>query len=705
MKNFKFFSGSFVVASLLLGGCGGGSSSSSGTVDAIALPDKVEVTKLGTDSSGQSGLFRSGLFSDGGTAYTTDATNEYNDDRSNEQAQIVNEILDLLRDAKYDSFVNKGAYKALVRQVGGGKEAQSGSSSGDTTTENLVEATMEVTRASSTSPMEVYIWFDELASGSGDIDKTIYVHATVSEEPSATYPIGKFEVRATGFAVSDTSRTNQLMDFRLKVDAVGGKPQIQIIEDNNWGSGSESMKFKVIAGDTELKNGKGYFYQNSSYSGIRTSHIVFDDNYFEEQIVGGAKTVKSKTDIIKNVHRYKLYNKETGAIKTLNSGFPIKIGDKNGYIGYYGLWMNDGSNNNVANGTTITKMSDNSTYTFVRAKGKMTKLTKSSITLSELNGVEINVWNGSNGDDIVAWNGTKFQKIATRSNSDGTVTEITPVDYNGFSDQWSGGWCESLHSYLRLGALGGSPTNSSAVSYFKEEVVSAPSTNNLVYFGDLTPNNQSDTNDWGTSKALTFDTTTKMLKSGSTDIDFSAAQFGSCLEPILTTTQANSYNSGNWWDAYNTETEYYRWCSGPDSWNQYTALKDSNNAVVTFDPPMTFSYTHTTANDYNGLSTNNGKKFSINYDGFSLQMPYKHNKDLNEWIPLINLKAGTTLSANGVDYVVKPIEVGIKMKTTTDTNSISVDTTITEPSFTPVEKNTRAKPTGTVVKVVKGELL
>lgn len=55
---------------------------------------------------------------------------------------------------------------------------------------------------------------------------------------------------------------------------------------------------------------------------------------------------------------------------------------------------------------------------------------------------------------------------------------------------------------------------------------------------------------------------------------------------------------------------------------------------------------------------------------------------------------------------IKPIGIEIKMKTLlTDTNSISVDTSITAPDFTPVDKNTKAKPTNTTIKVVKGELL
>ncbi len=70
------------------------------------------------------------------------------------------------------------------------------------------------------------------------------------------------------------------------------------------------------------------------------------------------------------------------------------------------------------------------------------------------------------------------------------------------------------------------------------------------------------------------------------------------------------------WRMWDTLNVFYTWETGPNDWNSFQTLTDSNGAVVTFDPPLHMSYTHTqtdsTAFDYSW----NGSKMTLEYNGF-----------------------------------------------------------------------------------------
>ena len=135
---------------------------------------------------------------------------------------------------------------------------------------------------------------------------------------------------------------------------------------------------------------------------------------------------------------------------------------------------------------------------------------------------------------------------------------------------------------------------------------------------------------------------------------------------------------------------------------------DANGQFVSFDPPLKFAYEHGTANDLNGEATYNGKQFSLNYDGFELQIPWKYDPEMGEWQPVFNLKDGTVLTdGNGVEYVVKGVEAGVVMREAADPADLIIDETIDPPTL-----QYDAEKTGLVgdkpeaeLKVIKGELI
>jgi hypothetical protein len=123
-----------------------------------------------------------------------------------------------------------------------------------------------------------------------------------------------------------------------------------------------------------------------------------------------------------------------------------------------------------------------------------------------------------------------------------------------------------------------------------------------------------------------------------------------------------------------------------------------------------FAYTHATANDLNDDATYDGQKFSLEYDGFELRVPWNFDPDEGEWQPVINLKDGTILENGGTQYVVKGTEIGVMMQLAADPSAaddLTVDETIPAPTLE--YDSSKTDLVGAVpdaeLKVIKGDLL
>jgi hypothetical protein len=164
-------------------------------------------------------------------------------------------------------------------------------------------------------------------------------------------------------------------------------------------------------------------------------------------------------------------------------------------------------------------------------------------------------------------------------------------------------------------------------------------------------------------KTFTFTASTMMLTDAQGDavtldagLDLSNSnyQWGYHIGPL--TTERYQYS----WQAHEAEV-FYTWNTGADEWNQYVTVIDGDGNFVSFDAPLSFAYTHSTANDINGSSTYDGKKFRLEYDGFSVNMPWEYDENSDEWQPLINIKDGTLMGLTGSEYAIKGVEEALIM--------------------------------------------
>jgi hypothetical protein len=186
----------------------------------------------------------------------------------------------------------------------------------------------------------------------------------------------------------------------------------------------------------------------------------------------------------------------------------------------------------------------------------------------------------------------------------------------------------------------------------------------------------------------TFDTANMVLMSGTTPVIATdlAENFpwgitsGPLFDPVYLDNLACEMIPGDptpdstcGWRTWGEIPEYYIWETGPNSWNQFTALVDEFGTVEEFEPPLLVSYTHT----WDDLTTS---LFYLEYSGFGNlngipgicvdpdtggEIPCGPD---SRWVPQFNIPAGSEVFdvAAPISYVAKPLEMEQRMKDTQD---------------------------------------
>lgn len=742
-----FLAGLLAVGGLTACSSGGGGSGAAPAADALELPNRITLTSTSETApaaatafrTARSALFRAAsAYTDAGTDYTTQPKQIWVEDT--DALDMVNDILGVIQDSGYQNFINTGPYKALVKKVGQSEQSQGATSATSTTSENLMEIILDVSRASANDPMIIKVWVREEDGPAGAV-MLIRGHFTVTRGVSAQYPFGAMEAHFKGNALDANGvEGNQLFSMAMSIGAdESGNVIVQCLDQGAEDAGLFTYQWdnrvRLVA-NSSLSAGNAYIYAaetnfNTGLLEDQTIYFAYNDDYFKYQPEGGAVVIQDKNDLQHRVYRYKLFNADTGAKVSLNSGFPVRLaGGQYGYIGYYGLWAPNGAT--AQNGDTITRVDNNQEYTLVQVGGKLTMHTRSQITLGDLAGVEIWVFNMGQ-ESLVTWDavGQVFNVIGNRDATTGQVVYLSPpyTPYT-FGNEWDGGWCDALKAYLPLGRIA-VPGNASTVNYHSEETVSGDILADLtLYCWTFTldaPLSQAEIDGAEAAKAayymglpvkktFTFSVADLLLHDAENDsvllgagIDVSGTSYqnGYGIGPLTT---SDTYDAFTCWGIADSEI-YYQWTTGTNMWNQYATVRDGSGQLTAFDPPMTFTYTHTTANDLNGDDTYNGKPFSLTYDGFELRVPGIFDADSDSWKPAINLKDGTVLSAGGTNYVVKAVEEGLVMNPIIGPDpapELVIDPTVAAPTLTYDASKTAlvgAVPTGVDLKIIKGELV
>ncbi len=732
---------------------GGGSGSGSGstrspTGTALELPDSIDLSEV--EITGESGFNAPAGYDDPGTDYTDQEKMSWLDDT--DALEMVNDILGVVADTAYEEFINDGPYKALVQSVGDSKESQGGNSSSSSQTEDLMEITVNVSRQDNSEPMIVKIWVKE-EDGPGGQAMLIRGYFEVYKGVSEEYPCGVLEAHFKGNPLNANGNPmpgDPLFVMAMSVTAnQDGDVVVQVVdvgEEEEQGFTYEWItKCRVVA-NSNLTEGNAYVYcaetdWDTQELEEETFYFAYNEDYFKFQDVGTQEEeVLDKNELSHRIFRYKLFDKDTGALIDRSSGFPIRFEEGGyGYIGYWGMWIPYGID--CEDGDTVTRVDNDTQYTLVKVGGKMTLHTRAECLLSDLTDIEISVWDDENSEDlIVAWDGIdSFYKLGIRNWENGQIEYLQTPEVYEFSNEWDGGWCESFIAWLPLGNL--TPANGDTVYYHTEQTIN-PSTAtdlDLYYWGfaldapitqqviDDAPTNEM--NYWNnppTEKHYFFDASELVLKEDDEtgaevilgdDLNLEGTWFENCGYNMGQLTTDDSYTEENCWEIHQAAT-FYCWQTGPNEWNQFSTVYDSEGTFASFDAPLRLSYTHLTANDINDDATNDGKQFMLEWDGFDVMIPWYFDEEEEDWTPAFNLKDGVELTEAGsqtAEYVIKGVEEELIMAEVTDPGiltqletTLPIDDTIPAPTlgYKPSKTaNVGAVPANAQLKVIKGEVI
>ncbi len=610
------------------------------------------------------------------SAYNTDKQNTHVEDATSEGVNQVNMITCIMTSLRPDALVNQGNYLALVDKNkcdASGRSSTSNSSSdsaGSSSAPSYMNAIVNSTRASNSDPMMVKTWIDEVEK---DHSATIFVHTTATEAPSSSNPYGVFRLDYCG-----KGSTGPCMMRGYLQGSTSGIDYFEIEGGGGGGSNTRALTLTTSGADSgagklqmsEMGTTVAYsFAYNASY--FRRSDGTNDQCFSRDA---------SDPETGMSVWSYGLYD-SNGDRVNLNSGFPVDYtaGDGtvyHGHMGYWGLWMPPSAN--IANGATVQRVQysagqepTKTNYTLLKAEGRLTKYTKKSRTLNEIDKIKFQTWVGNvtgffsgatpNTQYEMYWDDTagvfKVTGMVDCNSGNGCQTKDLDAEQSVapafFSTQGGArGFSQALGGELFVALAGVSPSTPSSsinVIYRVQDLVypadmpatlyclrDCPTAATMAsYFAsgsaDASPFVPSSYNNWNPTAASGLvsyssdSASAALLDASSAPVTFtdSAAlqsrpqyQWGVRTGRLFTSlAAAQCANDATHYCDYKVEEmdTYYQWETGPNQWNQFAAVKDSGGNVVTFDAPLQVSYSVPSGAAYGPYA---GKSLVLQYGGF-----------------------------------------------------------------------------------------
>ena len=601
--------------------------------------------------------------------YRTELQFSYNKDYTAESLKVINIVSCYIRGMGPEIAYNEVGTATYVALVDENKcEMEEKGSNGNAATTVTTKYATGVVQAAvdANGVLSAKVWMS--GNDAGTVNKTA-VNVSITGGPAKNPPYGQWEVN---WCDLDTAGTSCTAKGHARVDADG--MQAYVSEDRSGSThemavlGDISANEKSGGGKFTSKNTNGNVVQDDvagHYAfepGLMYSKLLDNNNQSEQCVVPDS----SQPGTMVSTWETWLYDMQTGNRKDVDSGFQIRDGQGNwGWAGYWGVNF---GNQAPANGSTVSKVDHNGnavgTYTVQSTAGKMHKTEVTSASLASLTNLPLRGWGPKNLATGVAndrnqwvnlrykWDGTNFivssYQVCTNQCTETAVTPVTISladlsDPNGLGqdNMWAGldgtntgynitvaKWVNSNNSWSRVRYTNASDVivKSRTDSIVKPDDSSIPSTLycvgwcvdsslNSVYEGSV---NQANV------RQYTWNGTTGALMTGSTAIDFTNANnsFNSGVlvsQTDLAKLACKQWNGSQNVDAYcdgyadNELSVYYRWETGPNSWNRYVGIKDGNNQLVSFSPPMELTYQVPANDSYAGDYA--GKTVNIQYPG------------------------------------------------------------------------------------------
>ncbi len=686
------------LAVALLGGCSSGSDSDSPTLVAgLTAPEGVSVVDPDTSdvSTGSGNLPNSGLQFPAGSDYVNDAAAVRVIDPSVEAVSTANGILCQIGMTRFWEFVNQPAYMAQVDTTLCGDEPEISESG--SVTPRIHVFTMDVDRESNTAPQTASLWLPLEESG---IPTQIYGEVVVSSSPTETDRYGAFQLTYAG--VPDGGTVDEPLIFGV-LSSDEGDNGLRFVEGfgdintvTTMDGESAALSQLVVIRDPVTGEGAAKITQSfrefsgGSDSGIlsTTWRVVFDAANVVRELDSNGPVALSRGDYVNHVYRYNLYHNigdDLGQRVDLNAGVNVELpSGAYAWVGYHGAWAPFGES--FSNGNTVEVETDAGivNYDVVQAPGRLKRVTREGLLLTELGSQRFEWWEGANRYQV-AYNAPEWQRVAQWNGSTESWDEIvapTMIDVGaagGFLNMYSqalGGVnfeesASEITYFLDTLVLGSDPVFTgladlelfATVNAIKSEISVADANAGDIYLAE--PVNISNAHRYVFNPAtmvMSLDSGGGVLVGVGLDTgvepDQGPNQWGMQSGPMVTATQLASMS-----DIYDVfdETEFYFYETGHNTWNQFIGLTDATGAFLEFDPPLDMLYNHSTANDMNGDATYDGQQILLNYNGPGQLFGIPGDQvDLGgqdtPWLPNFSLKDGTVVGANS-EYIIRALGV------------------------------------------------
>jgi hypothetical protein len=607
--------------------------------------------------------------------YSTDAQNSYVEDATSRGIGQVNMITCIMSAMRPDALVNDGAYIAMVdmQKCDPNARASTDNAGGATGASTFATATVNSTRASNSDPMRARIWIDDPESQGA----TINVNLSATAAPTPTNPYGQFRLDYCGNMAGTPGCA-----FNGFLEGTSSGVAYYEREQGDGGGGTKALRMTT----SSATSGSGSLHMEDGGNNSATFSFAYNADYYRRSDDGGeqcfARDARDPGTGM-SVWRYGLYNATTGARIERNSGFPIEYthaGTKyQGFLGYYGLSLPAAAQAVLVSGDTVEKVDYSSgntpsrtPYTVVKSGGKLTKYTRHTRTLHEIDKIKFNTFVGNEASSFFAgaqanaqyelyWDDAagKFKVISQMScGPNGCSTQTLPNVQSVDASFWASrggiqGYSQQLGGEVFVNLQGvGSPVNSSQVqvAYRSQDLVypsqmpaslhcvrDCPTSATMAaYFSQgsqasspfvaatannfqptLAANLVSYTSDASAAVVLDGAAAPVVVDVDREVLDNSPMFRNGVRSGKLFVNLADAecdVGSGTYceWRINNLDV-YYQWETGVQPYNQFAAVKNANGQYVNFDAPLQVNFTVPQGATYGQYA---GQSIVLQYGGF-----------------------------------------------------------------------------------------
>jgi hypothetical protein len=581
--------------------------------------------------------------------YATDPQNSYVEDATSRGIGQVNMITCIMAAMRPDALVNEGPYTALIDQAKCDPEARSSNAGSGAQASTFLTATVDSARTSNDDPMRARIWIDDPM----EAEALIFVNVSATAAPSDANPYGEFRLDYCG-NTGDTScmfhgflegTPSGISYYEREQGQFGQGTKALRMTATSTSSGAGNLQmsdgFNADAVFSFAYNSD--YYRRTDDGGDQcfardaqdpdTGMSVWRYGLYDSTT--GERIERDSGFPIDYTHDGETYQGFLGywglslpsaALATLETGSTVEKVDYTG-------------------GGEPTR----TPYSVVRAGGKLMKYTRHTRTLAEIDQISFTTFVGMEASSFFAGAAPNAQYELHWDDADGAfkVTAQMACGMNGCTTQaldtvqtvptsfWSPrggvqGWSQALGGEIFVDLHDvGFPVDS-------EEVGVAYRSQDLVYPSDLpatlhcvrdcptaasmaayfapgsvasSPFAGSTGNNFGPTAAggvvlYTSDAANAVLLDGAAQpvvLEGDAEALGEFpmfmhgvrtgkLFPTLATAEC-SLGSGTYCEwRVNDLDVYYQWETGPQSFNQFAAVKDGDGDFLTFEPPLQVSF-------------------------------------------------------------------------------------------------------------------